>query len=73
MTGAEVIEEIKRMPDAERQKVIQYARFADNEQLTPDQLGELTRQMVEASDPAEAERLKREIIRGFYGTGPQIR
>jgi hypothetical protein len=70
MTGLEVIEEIKRMPREERQKVLEYARYAEKEQFSPEELGELTRQMVEAKDPAEAERLKQEIIRGFYGTEP---
>jgi hypothetical protein len=70
MTGLEAIEEIKRMPREERRKVIEYARYAEKEQLAPEELGELTRQMVEAKDPAEAERLKQEIIRGFYGTEP---
>jgi hypothetical protein len=70
MTGAEVIQEIKRMPREERQKVIDYARYAEKEQLSPEELGELTRQMVESTDSAEAERLKNEIIRGFYGTEP---
>ena len=35
--------------------------------LSPDELGELARQMVEAQDSAEADRLKEEIVRGFYG------
>jgi hypothetical protein len=40
-------------------------------QLSAAELGELTRQMVEAQDPKEAERLKAEITRGFYGdAGP---
>jgi len=37
--------------------------------LTPDELGELAKEMAEAKDPAEADRLQAEIVRGFYG-GP---
>ena len=68
MTGLEVIEEIKRLPKEEQTKVIEFARqIADNRRLTPEELGELARQMVEAKDPAEADRLQEKIVRGFYG------
>jgi hypothetical protein len=68
MTAVEIIEEIKRLPEAEQNRVIQFARnAAGNRQLGPDELGKLAREMVEAKDPAEANRLKEEIVRGFYG------
>jgi hypothetical protein len=68
MTAVEIIEEIKRLPEVEQKRVIQFARNADeNRQLTPDELGELAKQMVEAETPAEAGRLQAEIVRGFYG------
>jgi hypothetical protein len=75
MTGSAVIEEIKQLPRAEQSRVIQYAfelarerQLSGNSRpLTPDELGELARRMVEAKDPAEAERLPEEIMRGFYG------
>jgi hypothetical protein len=35
--------------------------------LSPDELGKLAKRMAEAKDPAEASRLKKEIVRGFYG------
>ena len=44
------------------------AKSADeNRQLSPDELVKLAKQMVEAKDPAEADRLQEEIVRGFYG------
>jgi len=44
------------------------AKSADeNRQLSPDELGKLAKRMVKAEDPAEADRLKEEIMRGFYG------
>ena len=68
MTAVEIIEEIKRLPEAEQNRVIQFARNADeNRQLSPDELGGLAKRMVEAKDPAEADRLQAEIVRGFYG------
>ena len=68
MTAAEIIAEIKRLPQGERTKVIEFARnTADARALSPEELGELTRRMAEARDPAEADRLQEEIVRGFYG------
>ena len=68
MTAVEIIEEIKRLPEAEQNRVIAFARNADeNRQLGPEELGKLAKRMVEAKDPAEADRLQAEIVRGFYG------
>jgi hypothetical protein len=70
MTAVEIIEEIKRLPRDERNTVIEFARHAaESPPLSPEHLGELARRMVEAQDPAEADRLQEEIVRGFYG-GP---
>ncbi len=66
----EIIEEIKRLPRAEQDRVIDFVRKAGEvRRLTPDELGELARQMVEAKGSHEAERLQTEIVRGFHG-GP---
>lgn len=71
MTAAQIIEEIKRLPQNERSRVIEFARHAEEiRQLRGEELGELARRMVEAKDPAEADRLKDEIVRGFYGGQP---
>ena len=68
MTSMEIIEEIKRLPRAEQNRVIDFVRKAGEvRRLTPDELGELARKMVEAEDPVEADRLQAEIVRGFYG------
>ena len=70
MTAVEIIEEIKRLPQGEQTKVIEFARqVAGVRALAPEELGELAKRMVEAQDPAEADRLQEEIVRGFYG-GP---
>jgi len=68
VTAVEIIEEIKRLPTEERTKVIEFARKAsDDRRLSPDELGELAKRMVEAKDPAEADQLQEQIVRGFYG------
>ena len=71
MTATAVIEEIKHLPPDEQSHVIQFAiELARKRQLTGRELGKLARQMVETKDPAEADRLKEEIVRGFYGGEP---
>ena len=62
----EIIEEIKRLPRAEQNQVIDFVRKSGRA-LTPDELGELARQMADTKEPAEADRLQAEIVRGFYG------
>jgi hypothetical protein len=69
MTAVEIIEEIKRLPREERARVIEFARQAgEDRRLSPEELGQLAKRMVEAKDPIEADRLQEEIVRGFYGS-----
>ena len=71
MTAVEIIEEIKRLPRDEQNRVIEFARHAgENRQLSPEELGRLAKQMVEAKDPTEADRLQAAIEHGFYGGQP---
>ena len=71
VTAVEIIDEIKRLPRAEQNRVIDFVRKSGEVRpLTPDELGELAKEMVEAKDPAEADRLQAEIVRGFYGGQP---
>ena len=68
MTAVEIIEEIKRLPKEEQSRVIEFARQAgEARQLSPEELGQLAKRMVEAKDPSEADRLQEETVRGFYG------
>ena len=68
MTSVEIIEEIKRLPRAEQNRVIDFVRKAgETRPLTPDELGQLAKEMAEAKDPAQADRLQAAIVRGFYG------
>ncbi len=71
MTATAVIEEIEQLPPEEQSRVIQFVNeLARKRQLTGKELGKLAKQMVETKDPAEADRLKEEIVRGFYGGEP---
>jgi len=71
MTAVEIIQEIKRLPQDEQNRVIEFARRAgENRSLSPEELGSLAKQMTETQDPAEADRLKEDIVRGFYGSQP---
>lgn len=68
MTAAAVIEEIEQMSPEEQSRVIQFAiELARKRQLSGKELGLLAQRMVESTDPAEIERLKAALTRGFYG------
>lgn len=68
MTAVEIIEEFKHLPLAEQNQVIDFVRKStERRALTPEELGELAKQMVETNDPVEADTLQGEIVRGFYG------
>lgn len=68
MTAAAVIEEIKQLPREEQSHVIHFVHELERQrQLTGKELRVLVEQMVEAKDPAEVKRLRKEIHRGFYG------
>jgi isocitrate/isopropylmalate dehydrogenase len=67
MTATGLIEEIKNLPRAEQSRVIQFAfELARERQLSGDKLSELAQRMVDSSDPAETQKLRDEIHRGFY-------
>jgi hypothetical protein len=71
MTATAVIEEIKQLPRDEQSRVIQFVKeLARERQLTGEELAELTKRMVETKDLVEADRLREEVVRGFYGSEP---
>ena len=68
MTASSVIEEIKQLPRGEQSRVIRFAfELARQRQMSGENLSELAQRMADANDPAEAQRLRDEIHRGFYG------
>ena len=67
VTAVEIIEEIKRLPRAEQNQVIDFVQKAGRRPLAPAELGKLAEQMVEAKTPAEGDQMQAEIVQGFYG------
>lgn len=68
MTAEKVIEEIKQLPREEQSRVLQFTfELARQRQLSGKELTAVAKRMVESDDPAEVERLKAELTRGFYG------
>jgi len=68
MTAAKVIEEIMHLPREEQSRVLEFAlELKRKRQLSGTELSALAQRMVDSDDPAEVERLKSEITRGFYG------
>jgi len=68
MTAVKIMEQIRRLSNAEQKQVIDFVKqMGEGSPLSPDELGHLATRMVEAQDPAEADRLQKEIVRGFYG------
>ena len=68
MTATAVIEEIEHLPPEEQSRVIQFAiELARKRQLSGKELTALAQRMVESDDPAEVEKLKSALTRGFYG------
>lgn len=74
MSALDIIQEVRRLPEGEQQKVKRFVREnLEPGQLSAEDLGKLTQRMVETTDPAEAECLKKEIFQGFYGdAGPEV-
>lgn len=63
-----MIEEIRQLPPDDQAEVIQFAfELARTRPLTMHELTILAQRMRDTEDPAEAERLKTSISRGFYG------
>jgi isocitrate/isopropylmalate dehydrogenase len=68
MTAEKVIEEIKRLPREEQSRVLEFTfELARQRQLSGKELTAQAKRMVESDDPAEVEKLKAELTRGFYG------
>lgn len=68
MTAIQIMHEIECLPPAEQEKVVRFARqLPATQPLSGDELTKLAQRMVDASDPATAERLKADLIKGFYG------
>jgi hypothetical protein len=68
MDAAAVINEIKHLPPAEQEQVVAFVRTLETRRpWCGEKLTEYEKKMVDANDPAEAQRLKERIVAGFYG------
>lgn len=68
MNAAEIIEQIRRLPEEDREKVKRFTQLdLEPGQLSGQELADLAEKMIQTGDSAEADRLEQEIIRGFYG------
>jgi len=68
MTAEKVIEEIIRLPREDQSRVLQFTfELARSRQLSGKELATQAQRIVDSDDPAEVEKLKLELTRGFYG------
>lgn len=68
MTATEIIHEIDCLPPAELAEVVRHTKLLDTRRpLSGAELTELAQRMVDATDPAEADRLQAALVKGFYG------
>jgi hypothetical protein len=68
MSATDVIEKIKHLPRAEQSRVLQFALdLARERQLPGKKLSELAQRMADSGTPGDADKLRDEIHRGFYG------
>lgn len=68
MTAANVIDDLMNLPREEQSRVLEFAfELARKRQMSGQELSRLAQRMVDSDDPAEVDRLKIEITRGFYG------
>ncbi len=68
MTATQIMHEIECLPPAEQVKVVRFARkLPIKKPLSGADLTTLAQRMVDAPDSATAQRLKADLIKGFYG------
>ena len=71
MNAAAIIDEIRHLPPAEQAQVLAFVQTLETRRpWSGEKLTEYEKKMVDASDPAEALRLKEQIVAGFYGDEP---
>ncbi|MEA3211091.1 MAG: hypothetical protein QOE70_4148 [Chthoniobacter sp.] len=71
MNASAIIEEIKHLPPTEREQVVEFVQTLEKRcPWSGEKLTEYEKKMVETNDPAEAQRLKAQIVAGFFGDEP---
>ena len=68
MTAEQIIDEIKALPPEEQAGVVRLVYQLDAERkLSGPELSALAERMVREENPIEASRVRKSIVRGFYG------
>ena len=68
MNAAAIIDEIRHLPPPEQKQVVEFVQTLETPRpWSGEKLTECEKKMVETTDAAEAQRLKEQIIAGFYG------
>lgn len=68
VTATDIIREMGALPPADLAIVMRHAKELEEvRQLSPEELGVLLDQYVEATDPTEVARLNQALTQGFYG------
>ena len=71
MNAAAIIEQIKHLPPTEQEQVVEFVQTLETRRpWSGGKLTEFEKKMVETNDPAEARRLKEQIVAGFFGDEP---
>ena len=68
MTATQIMREIDLLPPREQAKVVDYTKqLVIKQPLSGYELTALAKRMVEATDPAEGDRLQEKLVNGFFG------
>lgn len=71
MNADAIIDEIKNLPPSEQERVVEFVHYLEKGRpWSGEKLSEYEKRMVETNDPAEAQRLKEQIVAGFFGDEP---
>ena len=69
MDAAAIIDEIKNLPPGEQGRVLEFVHELEKQlQWSGEKLARYEKSMVETTDPSEAQRLKEQIVAGFFGS-----
>lgn len=61
--------ELAKLPETERNEAL-FAAQGSKGRLTVEELGKLTKRILETNDPEEEAALRAELVKGFYGNAP---
>ena len=68
MDASAIIDEIRNLPADEQGRVVEFAHELEKQlQWSGEKLPQYEKRMVETTGPAQAQRLKEQIVVGFFG------